>query len=138
MPTPESFDKLCAPQIVKDVLTFDLKKYKGFFETKKDKYSNEEKNYLNLDKISLIKNNNLIPYILFFLGGINSVNTMYDFFDELLNPKEECYIDKTPNYLIYLNSAIDFLKESEKVSVPFLEMDTLFEILNELGIKIIK
>jgi len=55
-----------------------------------------------------------------------------------LNPKEECYIDKTPNYLIYFNSAIDFLKESEKVSVPFLEMDTLFEILNELGIKIIK
>ena len=109
LPTPESMDKLCAPQIVKDVLTFDLKKYKEYFETKKDDDSDEEKNILNLDKISSIKNDNLIPYILIFLGGINSFNTIYDFFDESIkNPKEECFIDKTPNYLIYLNSAIDF------------------------------
>ena len=139
LPTPETLEKLCAPQIVKDVLTFDLKKYKAYFETNKDNDSDEEKNFLNLDKISSIKNNNLIPYILIFLGGINSFNTIYDFFDESIkNPKEECFIDKTPNYLIYLNSAIDFLKGSEKISIPFSEMDILFEILNELGIKIVK
>ena len=139
LPTPETLDKLCAPQIVKDVLTFDLKKYKEYFETKKDNDSDEEKNILNLDKVSSIKNDNLIPYILIFLGGINSVNTIYDFFDESIrNPKEECFIDKTPNYLVYLNSTIDFLKVSEKVSVPFSEMDALFEILTELGIKIAK
>ena len=139
LPTPDSLDKLCTPQIVKDVLTFDLKKYKEYFETKKDDDSDEEKNILNLDKISSIKNDNLIPYILIFLGGINSVNTIYDFFDESIrNPKEECFIDKTPNYLVYLNSTIDFLKVSEKVSVPFSEMDALFEILTELGIKIAK
>ena len=139
LPTPETLEKLCAPQIVKDVLTFDLKKYKEYFETKKDDNSDEEKNILNLDKISSIKNDNLIPYILIFLGGINSVNTIYDFFDESIrNPKEECFIDRTPNYLVYLNSTIDFLKVSEKVSVPFSEMDALFEILTELGIKIAK
>ncbi len=94
---------------------------------------------MNLDKISSIKNNNLIPYILIFLEGINSVNTIYDFFDELTrNPKEECFIDKTQNYMIYLNSTMDFLKGSENVSVPFSEMGSLFEILNELGIKIVK
>ena len=139
LPTPEALDKLCSPQIVKDVLTFDLKKYKEYFETKKDNDSDEEKNILNLDKISSIKNDSLIPYILIFLGGINSVNTIYDFFDESIrNPKEECFIDKTPNYLVYLNSTMDFLKVSEKVSVPFSELDILFEILNELGIKIEK
>ena len=139
LPTPETLDKLCAPQIVKDVLTFDLQKYKTYFETKKEDDSDEEKNILNLDKISSIKNNNLIPYILIFLGGINSDNTIYDFFDETIrSPKEEYSIDKTSNYLIYLNSTMDFLKESDKTSVTFAEMDVLFEILNELGIKIMK
>ena len=76
LPTPETLEKLCAPQIVKDVLTFDLKKYKAYFETNKDNDSDEEKNFLNLDKISSTKNNNLIPYILIFLGGINSFNTI--------------------------------------------------------------
>ena len=139
LPTPESLDKLCSPQIVKDVLTFDLQKYQSYFETKKDNESDEEKNILNLDKLSSIKNNNLIPYILLFIGGINSINSLYDFFEgETTNFNEDCLIDKSPNYFIYLNSTLDFLKVNNLLSVPFLEMNLLFEILDELGIKINK
>ena len=139
LPTPESLDKLCSQQIVKDVLTFDLKKYQTYFETKKDNNSDEEQNILNLDKLSSIKNNNLIPFILLFIGGINSFNTLYDFFkDETTNFNEECLIDKSPNYFIYLNSTLDFLKLNDLLSVPFSEINLLFEILDELGIKIRK
>jgi len=139
LPTPESLDKLCSPQIVKDVLTFDLQKYQSYFETKKDNDSDEEKNILNLDKLSSIKNNNLIPYILLFIGGINSINSLYDFFEgETTNFNEDCLIDKSTNYFIYLNSTLDFLKVNNLLSVPFLEMNLLFEILDELGIKINK
>ena len=139
LPTPEILDKLCSPQIVKDVLTFDLKKYQTYFENKKDNNSDEEKNILNLDKLSSIKNNNLIPYILLFIGGINSSNSLYDFFkDETINFNEDCLIDKAPNYLIYLNSTLDFLKVNDLLSVPFSEINLLFEILDELGIKIRK
>jgi hypothetical protein len=139
LPTPEILDKLCSPQIVKDVLTFDLKKYQTYFENKKDNNSDEEKNILNLDKLSSIKNNNLIPYILLFIGGINSFNSLYDFFkDETINFNEDCLIDKAPNYFIYLNSTLDFLKVNDLLSVPFSEINLLFEILDELGIKIRK
>ena len=139
LPTPESLDKLCSPQIVKDVLTFDLQKYQSYFETKKDNDSDEEKNILNLDKLSSIKNNNLIPYILLFIGGINSINSLYDFFEgETTNFNEDCLIDKSPNYFIYLNSTLDFLKVNNLLSIPFSEMNLLLEILDELGIKINK
>ena len=139
LPTPESLDKLCSPQIVKDVLTFDLKKYQTYFEIKKDNDSDEEINIMNLDKLSSIKNNNLIPYILLFIGGINSANSLYDFFkDETTNFNDDCLIDKSPNYFIYLNSTLDFLKVNDLLSVPFSEMNSLFEILDELGIKIKK
>ena len=141
LPTPESLDKLCSPQIVKNVLTFDLKKYKTYFEVTKDNDSDEEKNILNLDKLSALKNDILITYILIFIGGINSynpINDFDDFSDSLVNPKEDCYIEKSPNYLIYLNSSLDFLKLCDKVSIPFSEMNILLEILDELGIKIIK
>ena len=139
LPTPESLEKLCSPQLVKDILSFDVKKFKSFLETKKEGNSDKEKTILNLDKISFIKNQNLISYILIFIGGINSINSIYDFFDESVrNPSEECYIENSDNYLLYLNSIIDFLKLSEKVSVPFAEMDYFFKILEELGIKIPK
>jgi hypothetical protein len=139
LPTPESLDKLCSPQIVKDVLTFNLKKYQTYFEIKKDNDSDEEINIMNLDKLSSIKNNNLIPYILLFIGGINSANSLYDFFkDETTNFNDDCLIDKSPNYFIYLNSTLDFLKVNDLISVPFSEMNSLFEILDELGIKIKK
>ena len=32
LPTPESLQKLCEPQIVKDLLTFDVEKYSSFFK----------------------------------------------------------------------------------------------------------
>ena len=44
-PTPESLQKLCEPQTVKNVLTFDLEKYSSYFQEDK----------LNLDKIESIK-----------------------------------------------------------------------------------
>ena len=137
LPTPESLQKLCSPQIVKDYITFSIEKYKSAFESKKDKDSEEEKFILNLDNIAYIKNGDILPYVLIFIGGINSTNTIYDFFDESVkNPPETCHIDNSINYLEYLNAIIDFLKISEKVSVPFAQMDFLFKSLDELGITI--
>ena len=134
--TPESLEKLCSPQIVKDYITFNIEKYKSLLESQKDKDSDEEKYILNLDNISNIKNGDILPYILIFIGGINSTNTIYDFFESINNPPESCFIDNSINYLEYLNSIIGFLKISDKVSVPFAQMDLLFKSLDELGITI--
>ena len=108
--TPESLEKLCSPQIVKDYITFNIEKYKSLLESQKDKDSDEEKYILNLDNISNIKNGDILPYILIFIGGINSTNTIYDFFESINNPPESCFIDNSINYLEYLNSIIGFLK----------------------------
>ena len=138
LPTPESLEKLCSLELVKDFISFDLQKYKSLFETKKEeKENNEEKIILNLDKISSIVNEELVSYILIFIGGINSSNDIYTFFDETVtNPNEECCIDNSPNYLEYLNSIIDYLKSSEKLSLLFSQMELLFKALDEMGVKI--
>ena len=138
LPTPESLEKLCSLELVKDFISFDLQKYKSLFEAKKEeKENNEEKIILNLDKISSIVNEELVSYILIFIGGINSSNDIYTFFDETVtNPNEECCIDNSPNYLEYLNSIIDYLKSSEKLSLLFSQMELLFKALDEMGVKI--
>jgi hypothetical protein len=136
LPTPESFEKLCSLELVKNFLSFDMKKYQSLFETKKEE-NKDEKTILNLDKITSIINGELIPYIMIFIGGINSNSDIYNFFDETVtNPGDECFIDNSPNYLEYLNSIIDYLKNSEKLSFLFSQMELLFKALDEMGINI--
>ena len=137
LPTPESLEKLCSPQVVKDCVTLDIKKYKSFFVKQKEEDSDNEITVLNLDKISSIKNGEVLPYVLIFLGGINSTTDIYTFFDEAVkNPSEECFVDKSLNYMEYLNSVIDFLKSTEKISIAFSNIVLLFKSLDELGINI--
>ena len=137
-PTPESLEKLCSNQLVKDALSFDLKTFKSFLEIKKEEGEDEdnEKTILNLDKLTTI-NKELLPYILILIGGINSGSDIYNFFDETLgNPGEEYYIDNSINYLEYLNSILDFFKS--ELSISFCHLDLLLKGLEELGINIFR
>ena len=56
LPTPESLEKLCSPQVVKDCVTLNIIKYKSFFVRQKKEGSDNEITVLNLDRISSIKN----------------------------------------------------------------------------------
>ena len=137
LPTPESLERLCSLKIVKDNLEFDIKKYKSFIEIIQE--TNIEKSIFNLDKVESIKNGELIPYILIFLGGINSNTDIYNYFDgpvKVVN--EEYFVDNSQNYMDYINSIIDYLKISGRMSVPFAQISLLFKILEELGIKFFK
>ena len=79
-----------------------------------------------------------MPFILIFLGGINTINTLYDFFEGLEVQKDEQCIDNSENYLTYLFTIIDFLKKCDKINIPFNQMESLFSSLDELGINIPK
>ena len=135
LPTPESLDKICNQTIVKDLLNFDLKKYKTFFEEQNSEGQEEKKFILNLDRTS-IKSKDLLPHILFFIGGMNSENTLYDFFEGLTVQTEDQCIDNSENYFVYILKFLDFLKKEEKFSIPINQMDSLFSTLDELGINI--
>ena len=135
LPTPESLDKICNQTIVKDLLNFDLKKYKTFFEEQNSEGQEEKKFILNLDRTS-IKSKDLLPHILIFVGGMNSENTLYDFFEGLTVQTEDQCIDNSENYFVYILKFLDFLKKEEKFSIPINQMDSLFSTLDELGINI--
>ena len=136
-PTAESLEKLCSHQIVKDVLSFDIQKFKSFLQIKKEEDEDIEKTIFYLDKLTTI-NKDLLPYILIFIGGINSNSDIYNFFnDKVKTPDEESFIDNSINYLGYINSIIDFLKK-QKLSISFSQLDLLFKALEELGINIYK
>ena len=135
LPTPESLDKICNQPIVKDLLNFDLKKYKTFFEEQNSEDQEEKKFILNLDRTS-IKSKDLLPHILIFIGGMNSENTLYDFFEGLTVQTEDQCIDNSENYFVYILKFLDFLKKEEKFSIPINQMDSLFSALDELGINI--
>ena len=130
LPTPESLIKTCDIKLVKEFINFDIQKYK----------SNFDDNKLNLDNIPFIKNKNILTYILLFLGGINSINTIYDFFDDsVIFPNEECFIDNNTNYLTYLNFIIDYLKneeQKENIFFNFSDLEPLLKSLDILGINI--
>ena len=113
LPTWESLQKICNSKLVKDFINFDFEKYKSNFININNNSSSDEKLILNLDKILSTENLNIIPYILIFLGGINSENSIYDFFDDesILNPDYECFIEYNINYLEYLNKIIAYLKK---------------------------
>ena len=59
-PTAESLEKLCSHQIVKDVLSFDIQKFKSFLQIKKEEDEDIEKTIFYLDKLTTI-NKDLLP-----------------------------------------------------------------------------
>ena len=130
LPTPQSIQKLCEPQIVKDLLTFDIDKYSSCFEGDK----------LNLNKIESIKDAEMTKFLLMFLGYINSKNDIYSLYDDdsMHNPDEKSYIDNSSNYLVYLNMCIDYLKQNDKFLNTLTDIDILLKILSDVGITIQK
>ncbi len=144
LPTWESLQKICNSKLVKDFINFDLEKYKSNFINNNNNNNNsasDEKLILNLDNILSKENINIIPYILIFLGGINSENSIYDFFDEqsILNPDYECFIDYNINYLEYLNKIIVYLKQqllNDYLYFKYSNLNLLFNSLFKLGIDI--
>ena len=130
LPTPESIQKLCEPQIVKDLLIFDIVKYASCFEGDK----------LNMNKIESIKDAEMTKFLLMFLGYINSKNDIYSLYDDdsMHNPDEKSYIDNSSNYLVYLNMCIDYLKQNNKFLNTLTDIDILLKILSDVGITIQK
>ena len=129
LPTPESLSKLCEPQIVKNLLTFHSEKYSSCIEGE----------ILNLDDIESIQSIEMAKFLIMFLGFVNSKNDIYSLYDEDLQvPKEENYLDNTPNFLVYLNLCIDYLKSCNKFLNSLNDIDTFLKILSEIGITIAK
>ena len=129
LPTPETIEKLCEPQIVKNRLNFDFKKYSSFFEGDK----------LNLDKIESLKDTEKTKFLLMFLGFINSKHDIYSLYDQELEVyayEEKRFIDNVPNYSIYLDYCIDYLKSIDKCFDSIQDFDTFMKILSEVGINI--
>jgi hypothetical protein len=127
LPTPETIEKLCEPQIVKNRLNFDFKKYSSFFEGDK----------LNLDKIESLKDTEKTKILLMFLGFINSKHDIYSLYDQEIEVYEEKrFIDNVPNYSIYLDYCIDYLKSIDKCFDSIQDFDTFMKILSEVGINI--
>lgn len=127
LPTPETIEKLCEPQIVKNRLNFDFKKYSSFFEGDK----------LNLDKIESLKDTEKTKFLLMFLGFINSKNDIYSLYDQNIEVYEEKrFIDNVQNYSIYLDYCIDYLKSIDKCFDSIQDFDTFMKILSEVGINI--
>ena len=127
LPTPETIEKLCEPQIVKNRLNFDFKKYSSFFEGDK----------LNLDKIESLKDTEKTKFLLMFLGFINSKHDIYSLYDQEIEVYEEKrFIDNVPNYSIYLDYCIDYLKSIDKCFDSIQDFDTFMKILSEVGINI--
>lgn len=131
LPTPESLEKLCSLQLVKDCITFDINKYKSFFEEK------NEKKVLNLDKVKSMSAD-IYPYVLIFLGGINSTTDIYTYFEIMENTTQEYYIDYSKTYLEYLNLMISFMRDHDNISIPLNQIDNILKALDELGINIHK
>jgi hypothetical protein len=129
LPTPETIEKLCEPQIVKNRLNFDFKKYSSFFEGDK----------LNLDKIESLKDTEKTKFLLMFLGFINSKHDIYSLYDQELEVyayEEKRFIDNVPNYSIYLDYCIDYLKSIDKYFDSIQDFETFMKILSEVGINI--
>ena len=128
LPTPESFEKLQNSQIVKEFVNFNLSKYKSFFIEKKEDNNSERKIILNLNKNAFIKSKDILSFLVVFLGGINSINSIYDIFGEIgteNQAKEEMFFDNCTNYLQYINSFVDFIKSNEQLNIPFSQMEQL-------------
>ena len=140
LPTPESLKILCDKKFVKDFIKFDLDKYKSNFKENLKNNKELNKKILNLDNISFINTSKISSYLLIFLGGINSMNTIYDFFDEsVILPEEKCYIDHNISYIDYLNNIMDYLKKEEQnnnIYFNFCDLESILKSLDAFGINI--
>ena len=151
LPTPESLQKLNDIVLLKDLVKFDLKKYKSLFNPQSKtqsvqenvenelESSFEEKIILDLDKIPSIQDISMVSIILVFLGGINSQNDIYMIFPNEMpqNPEDKCFIDNCQNYAQYIYNTVLYLKR-QQISFPFSDMNLLFKSLEEIGITIIQ
>ena len=151
LPTPESLQKLTNFILLKDLVKFDINKYKSLFidqsqaksvdenEEKELESSFEQKIVLDLDKIPSIQEISMVSIVLVFLGGINSQNDIYIIFpnDMPQNPDEKCYIDYCSNYAHYIFNTVLYLKK-QQINFPYSDMNLLFKSLEEMGITIIQ
>ena len=142
LPSPESIKKMYDCKLVKNFINFDFDKFKSNLKEKNDENNINSKKIINLDNISYIQNSTIVSYLLILLGGINSLNSIYDFFDDsILLPSEECNLDNNNNYLDYFNSVMDYLKQEEQnenLNFNFNDLELLLKSLYELGINIVK
>ena len=89
-----------------------------------------------MNKNAFTKSKDILSFFVVFLGGINSINSIYDIFGEIgteNKAKEEMFFDNCTNYLQYINSFVDFIKANEQLNIPFSQMEQLLKSLDELG-----
>ena len=135
LPSAKSLQNFCSCPKVKQHIIFNIDKFNSICESEKEKKSYYEKIILNFDKIPSITNKEIIPYIIIFIGGINSINWIYNVFEENVHvPHETCYFDYLSNYLEYLKGILGFIQNNKKISIPYAQMDCLLQSLKELGI----
>jgi len=147
LPTPESLQKLNDIVLLKDLVKFDLKKYKSLFNPQSKtqsvqenvenelESSFEEKIILDLDKIPSIQDISMVSIVLVFLGGINSQNDIYMIFpnEPPNNPEDKCFIENCSNYAQYIFNTVLYLKR-QQINFPLSDMNLLFKSLEEMGI----
>lgn len=147
LPSPEALFGLMNSHLLKDLIKYDIIKYKSLFTVQKyeDKENeenelnsiDEEKIILDLNKITSIQDINILSIIIVFLGGINSQNDIYSIFpnETPQNPDIDCYIDNCSNYAYYIFNSVLYLKR-QQISFPFSDFNLLFKSLDEIGISI--
>ena len=151
LPTPESLQNLTNIVLLKDLVKYDMKKYKSLFtpqskaQSVKENEENElessfdEKITLDLDKIPSIQDISMVSIVLVFLGGINSQNDIYMIFPNETpnNPEDKCFIENCSNYAQYIFNTVLYLKR-QQISFPFSDMNLLFKSLETIGITIMQ
>ena len=145
LPKPESIQNLINSKLAKNLINYNITKYKSLFKNSLEgdeevnEYNSliEEKLILDLDKIHSIQDITMLSIILVFLGGINSQNDIYSIFpnETPQNPEEECFIDKSSNYLNYVYNFIIYLRR-QQIAFPFSDLNLLFKSLEEIGFNI--
>ena len=134
LPTPENLQILFNLNAIKNLINYDINKYKSFFKTEND----EE--ILDFINIHHIQNQKILNSILFFLGAINVENDIYDFDDEeeeeneLRAPiPEENFYENSDSYIQYLQNNLSILTRD----IAFIDFSDLIKSLEEIGINII-
>ena len=151
LPTPESLQNLTNMVLLKDLVKYDMKKYKSLFipqskaqsvhenEENELESSFEEKIVLDLDKFPSIQDISMVSIVLVFLGGINSQNDICIIFPNEVPqiPEEKCFIDNCSNYAQYIFNTVLYLKR-QQITFPFSDMNLLFKSLEAIGILIMQ
>ena len=132
LPTPESLEKVINSNIIKDLISYDKKKYESFIES--TIVENNEKLEIDFNKLSVTINKSILPLIILYLGGINEKNFIGDILEseetDAKNPEDDCFIEKVKDYTDYLYKNIFYLT----YNLQFSDINLLFKCLNEIGI----